>query len=225
MRIQSSEEIDSVPILEVRRLLRGVGEYWTGASVIKILGIPRRKAKTLIDELNRREFIEAVKVGSTFYWKATLAGNALALATAAGAIRRETADRVFAEFLSRVEEVNNNPYYLYRIKTVILFGSYLESVGPVGDIDLAIELVPKEGDAGKASRKMMQRGKEAEERGRRFSTFMERLLFASTEVWRFLKSRSRTLSLHDSSDPILERVNYRVIIGDPAWKPENGKQR
>jgi hypothetical protein len=106
MRIQSSEKIASIPILEVRRLLRGVGEYWTVESVIEILGIPRRKATALTDELSRREFVERVKLGSKFYWRSTLAGNALALATAARAIRRGTANRVFAAFLDRVAEVN-----------------------------------------------------------------------------------------------------------------------
>ncbi|MFL6194511.1 MAG: hypothetical protein ACJ75H_10090 [Thermoanaerobaculia bacterium] len=198
-----------------------MGDYWTIESVVSILRISRPNAIRLIEELSRRGLIESIKHGGESYWQKTLTGRALALATAAGGIKRRTADKVFSAFLERVEEVNNNPYYLYKVRTVVLFGSYLNDVANVGDIDLAIDLVMKESDPGTGAEMIRMRGDEAQENGRQFSTFMAKLLFANTEVWRFLKSRSRTLSLHNIHDPILAQIPYRVVSGNPAWRPED----
>ena len=59
-------------------------------------------------------------------------------------INREKADRIMQEFLKRVEEVNRDDSYPYRVSKLVLFGSYLNPEQmDLGDIDIAFELEPK----------------------------------------------------------------------------------
>ena len=55
------------------------------------------------------------------------------------------------------------------------------------------------------------RAREERDKGRTFSSLIDELYWAQTEVKRFLKSRSRSISLHETDDPILEQVAYQVI--------------
>jgi hypothetical protein len=45
-----------------------------------------------------------------------------------------------------------------------------------------------------------------------FSSFLDRLEWPEHEVRLFLKSSSRTLSIHSIHDEILNRVEYRVLF-------------
>lgn len=105
--------------------------------------LDREKADALIIELERESYIKkAGRFRDEQLWGNTIKGNALALASAAKPILRSTAERKINEFLERVKEVNRNDYYLYKIKKVVVFGSYLSDAEKLGDIDLAIEIVP-----------------------------------------------------------------------------------
>ncbi len=54
----------------------------------------------------------------------------------------------------------------------------------------------------------------AEDKGKKFSSFIDRLEWPEHEVRLFLKSRSRTLSIHSIHDEILNRVEYRVVFSE-----------
>ena len=54
----------------------------------------------------------------------------------------------------------------------------------------------------------------AEKKGKKFSSFIDRLEWPEHEVRLFLKSRSRTLSIHSIHDEILNRVEYRVFFSE-----------
>ena len=60
MRIDSKEKITGVPILDVRKLLRSVGNEmeWGQTFVVKKLKMSPGKAGELLRELKRRGFIE-----------------------------------------------------------------------------------------------------------------------------------------------------------------------
>ena len=50
--------------------------------------------------------------------------------------------------MQRVEEINNNDYYLYRVSKILLFGSYInKDAVDFGDVDIAFELERKTEDA------------------------------------------------------------------------------
>jgi predicted nucleotidyltransferase len=145
-------------------------------------------------------------------WYTTLAGNALANATAAKPVRRAVAERHLAEFFDRVREVNASDYYLYWVEQVVVFGSFLdESAATVGDVDVAIELVTRFADSDEFMRTMAERSDEAARAGRQFANVAEQVGWGELEVRRFLKGRSRVISMTDVDDRILEQTEARVV--------------
>lgn len=221
MRIDPKEKIAEVPIVEVRKLLKYVDNEteWGKNRVTSLLKISPQKAERLLQELERRGHIER---GSVFrrqqLWRKTLKGSTLGLASAAKPVTRKTADRVFAEFMDRVNRVNRDSYFLIKVKRVVVFGSYLTITSRVNDIDIAVELAWKE-DHPEVLHKdkaqlTLQLAAKAEKEGRIFGTFIDRLSWPEDEVRLYLKSRSRTLSIHPISDMILDKVELKEVFSE-----------
>lgn len=91
----------------------------------------------------------------------------------------------------------------------------------MGDIDLAVELKQKEWVQEKWRELSEERVNVAHQSGRRFTSFFEMTGWPEQEVRLFLKSRSRTLSLMDleSHEPMLAKIPFKVLVGDPEWLP------
>jgi predicted nucleotidyltransferase len=47
------------------------------------------------------------------------------------------------QFLERLDNVNSSPDYVYRVESAVLFGSMPSEAELLGDVDIAIELLPK----------------------------------------------------------------------------------
>ncbi len=60
----------------------------------------------------------------------------------------------------------------------------------------------------------LNRSNLAEKKGKKFSSFIDRLEWPEHEVRLFLKSRSHTLSIHSINDKILNRVECRVFFSE-----------
>ena len=221
MRIDYKGKIAEVPILKVRKLFRYVGNEteWGKDLVVGLLKISPERANTLIEELERRGYIEPSRVlDRQQLWRKMLKGSTLGLASAAKPVNRKTADRVFSEFLDRVKRVNKDPYFFIKVKKVVLFGSYLSNAPKVNDVDVAVELTLKEDHSEVLEKDKVQlaldRALEAEKKGRTFATFVGRLSWPEDEVKLYLKSRSRTLSIHPIADQILHLVDHKVVFSD-----------
>ena len=119
---------------------------------------------------------------------------------------------------SRVFNVNSSKYYLYKVSNVIIFGSYLSKIDRINDIDVAVEILPKF-EKDEQLKRNMKRIEEVEVKGKYFSCFIDRLFYPEMEVFKFLKSGSRAISLHRSSDGILEQVEQKVI-----YQEDNNEQ-
>ncbi len=221
MRIDSKEQIADVEILKVRDLLRRVNntDEWEADFVVNRLKISPKKANRLIIELNRRGYIEPIRIyrQKQFYRK-TLKGSTLGLASAAKPVTRKTANRIIAEFMDRVRQVNSDQSFLVKVKKVLVFGSYLTDALRINDIDVAVELTWKEShpmvlneDKAQLALKLSSI---AEKKGHQFSSFIGRLEWPEHEVRLFLKSRSRTLSIHSIHDEILNRVECKVFFSE-----------
>ena len=77
-------------------------------------------------------------------YQLTSKGQTLCAARSVPPMNKEKADKIFNEFMQRVEEINNNDYYLCKVEKILLFGSYLNSENDdYGDIDIAFELKRK----------------------------------------------------------------------------------
>ena len=216
MQIKSTDTIAGQPIFKIRKLCRYTAgkaweKEWLLQLIISIIEVDSTTSKHIFNSLVEQGFFEQAKEGKRQEWVNTIKGNSLSMASAAKPILRKTAEKILEDFLKRVKEVNENNYYLFYVEKVIVFGSILGSNEKLGDIDIAIELVPKEKDSGKHMEFIKQRAYDAVEHGRYFPNFLDQLLWARTEVKMFLKSRSRSISLHETNDPILKQIEYKVI--------------
>lgn len=216
MRIEASETIVGQPALTIRRLLRkGYGLGWGIGFVEETLHVNSGTAKRIIRGLESEGYIEKKDSHrQRDYWENTIKGNALGLASAAKPVKRANAEQKVQEFLERVKHVNDDDYFLYKVEKVILFGSFLTLKESVNDVDLAIKLLPKIGNHEEFQKLSRQRIREAYEKGRTFSNFLDELCWPQTEVRLYLKSRSRILSLHDTDDGVLAQCESQVIYED-----------
>ena len=119
-----------------------------------------------------------------------------------------------SEFLERVKEVNEDDYFLFRVNKVVLFGSYLSSNESVNDIDIAIELVCKITDHETFEDLARIRVEQALQKGRTFRDSIEQIFWPQTEVRRYLKARSRVISLHDTHELLSLQCESKVIYED-----------
>ncbi len=79
------------------------------------------------------------------------------------------------------------------------------------DLDLAVQLSPKEADCEKHAQLVQARAAAAARRGKQFPSFIDRLSFAYVEVRSFLKARSRIIQLSDCTDGILNTAETQII--------------
>lgn len=201
MRIDAGQKIAGQPAARIRDLLRkGRDQEISVAFVKEVLGVSKSSASNILTALARDGYIERAdsrrQRGAESVWITTTKGNALSVATAARPISRNTAEKKLEEFLGRVRVVNSDDYYLYRVKRVLLFGSFLSDAATVNDIDVAVEFVPKEKDSRLREKARLRRNKEVQAAGKRFDSSFEMAIWPQKEVWMFLKSRSRAISVH-----------------------------
>jgi hypothetical protein len=199
----------------VRALLRRFNqEFWTVKKAANVLKIPEEEARRLIYWLRGLGYVEVVWQQPPGTWRNTMAGNALANATAVRPISRSEADRLLKEFLVRVGTVNEDPSWLYRVRKVVIFGSYLKGQEWIGDIDLAIRLDRRAEFAERWPEMLLAKADAAESGGRRFRGFLDRLAWPETEVRRYLRGGVRWLSLHDwtREEPWLQHAAHTVLL-------------
>lgn len=213
MRIDSSDILAGQPLMKIREFLKYVhSRDWTIDYVTHKFAIDESAALAIVDILEKEGYIEkSNKFRDEQTWSNTLKGNSLAMATAAKPILRKSAEKILERFMERVREVNKNDEFLFKVKKVIVFGSYLSDKDKINDIDIAIELVHKEKDEKRRRKLDQEKISKARKNGRVFSNVVEEVCWPEIEVRRFLKSRSHSISLHDTHDKILEQVNYSVI--------------
>jgi len=194
--------------------LRHVGGFLVDVPLVcKRMSLSKRSARAVIDALEQEGYVERASIRSGYEgWTVTVKGSTLAQATAAKPVRRETAEARLEEFLDRVRQANGNPSFAYKVKEVVLFGSMLSSADRVNDVDVAVRLVPREKDPAEWRAHRDARTREALESGRRFPNTTEQVLWPQVEVMRFLKARSRTLSVHTTDDGILKIVEKKRVI-------------
>jgi len=219
VRISSGQLIAGLPAITVRKLLRRVAPL-AGVSAPVIadwLGeTDPAKVDAIIGKLVQDGYLErtngrgtGIWRGDRPWWRNTIRGNALSLASAARPFTRAVADRHIAALVERARAINKSQEYLFWVESVAVFGSYLDSsVERLGDLDVAVQLSPRSG------------GQEFQERcrersamsGRNFSTYLDSLVWPQTEVLMRLKNRSRVISLHDAKQDDVVRTAVRKAI-------------
>ena len=217
MRIDPNGLIGGRSALAVRKMLRYLRgwDQWKVTDLETVAALAPGTGDALVKALRTEGLIEAAGKG---VWAVTQAGRTFSAATAAKPVRRATAEKALAEFLERVTQVNEDPYFLAEATRVVLFGSMLKpEVERLSDVDLAVELVSKEVDCDLASLKNRQRAEELADRGRRFRNFLEWEFCWHWEAFRYLKGRSRVIALADynAEKTFVLAVPHRFLIGEP----------
>jgi len=142
-------------------------------------------------------------------------GREFRRATAAKPVHRKKADEAIKGLMERVRIVNEDDSFLYRVTTVILYGSYVRGAERPADVDLAIDVERKISDFTKFHEACW---KHLNDSGREYRRIGYEFDFPRDEVLVFLRQRKRTLSLHTLHDFIgmekHENFSYEVLFGD-----------
>jgi len=199
MRLDPKGEICGLPALRVRsflqQALRRTYQHHTIASIQEFFGVPEIRARRVLEYFRHRRLLK--KGYFPDEWQITEAGARRGSAHIQKPIYRRTAERALRDFFDRVRRVNEDQRCFYKVCKVAVFGSYLSTTRErINDLDLAVLLQPK--NRGKQSSQAMI--DHAKRSGRRFTNIVEMLGRPTTEVWRFLKRRSRTIELHEWSE-------------------------
>jgi predicted nucleotidyltransferase len=224
MRIDPNGTIGGHPTLFVRKLMQRLRDhiYWDEAAVQKIAAMMPREARALIKALEGEGLVERNRGTKGSTWTISQLGQSFGSATAAKPITRQTAERVLSEFLERVRQVNRNDYFLAKVTKVVLFGSFLRGdLERLSDVDVAVQLEPKEPDVEHARALNEQRVAELTRKGQRFVSFLERAACSYRETFRFLKGRSRSIALADygAEKAFVDKVPHKFLVGQADKNP------
>jgi predicted nucleotidyltransferase len=182
MRIDPKGTMHGYPLLYVRKLVRVLNNYlsWDLKTVQAVLSVGPTKARKIVEALDAAGLSKPCRFRgkNSKTWTTTQAAQTLASATAAKSITRETAERVLAGFLARVDRVNSDDRFLAKVTRVIVFGSYLRAgVDRLSDVDIAVELAPKERRRNVFRELNYRRVAQSERKGHRFGGILDRELW------------------------------------------------
>jgi predicted nucleotidyltransferase len=219
MRIEKHQMIGDLPALDARRFMQRHRDSVFTADSLKD-HFPdisdenlHRTWKVFLEE-GYIEFREE-RDGRPWY-ELTTKGNALAQASAAKPISRQTAEKKLQEFMERVEQINRNEEYAFKVGRVALFGSLLSDAPDVSDIDLAIQLEGRLPDREAFSNHSKRRIEVALSSGKSFHTFFEQASWPRHEIYQFLKARSRVFSIHEIDElRHLSPKEFKMLLGEP----------
>ncbi|HEV8082689.1 MAG TPA: hypothetical protein VGP55_05780 [Chitinophagaceae bacterium] len=224
MRINTKQLLFNQPILKIREVIRhamtgrlsGIKKAAIIKEIATILVCPASTAKLVFEKLIQEKYLtfKKKKWRDSYYYEVseTEMGRRLAVTRANPLISRAKADLLLAELIERVETVNNNPDFVYKVENLKVFGSYLSDQETLGDLDVAVKLVKKvTGDEFKF--KNEERIRFAYKNGRTFSNFIDQIYWPYREVMLQLKTRKKGLSLHEEDD-VLNRTETKVVYQD-----------
>ena len=220
MRVAKDQIVAGYPALAVRAFLRRCRFCTIVPSTAEIaLKIGASEATRFLRELVSLGLVEAAEyppMDKTAAYEITSRGHAFANASAAKPVLRRTAELALRQFMERLHKVNASSEYVYRVRSAVLFGSMLSEAERLGDVDIAIELLPKVDEEAEFGQWCDRRRHIAQEAGRHFASTFDWVVWPKTEVLHLLRARARTLSLHEWDQVAqMPEVRYRVLWGDP----------
>jgi predicted nucleotidyltransferase len=158
--------------------------------LIDFLELSEAGATSLLGELIDRGYCKAAERQGQH--ELTELARKLVRSSAAQRLSRKTAEAALAGLMSRVQEINESPKYLYSVRSVVVFGSFLKQNSRLGDLDIAIRISPRIVEPSESPRAALRY---ADESGRRFKHFTERFYRLQAEIYQILKNRQRMISI------------------------------
>ncbi|MDJ0314032.1 hypothetical protein [Arthrobacter sp. H35-D1] len=218
MRIAKTDSIAGLPATVVRGFLRRVknadfDEEWA----LTLLDAPDEEpAVVVLGLLEAQGYIERTGAShkGTPWWRTTILGNALAMASFGRPISRKTAERLVSKMLERARLYNSDltrPYYVQRLR---IFGSYLDkTIDPLGDVDVELVIGHRVTDP----QTLLQY---AADSGRTFPTFMDQLMWPQKEIVQTLRNRSASINITlEDIELITDRVETFYEAGSTSSGP------
>jgi len=140
MRIRSNDFVVGFPAKQIRKLLRQNAEFLSAEDVTKVLGLTGESALRLLKTLEKKGFIEknTLAPDPARNWRHTIKGGALSKALFSAPVSRRNAEKALSEFMDRVKDVNEDGRFLFRVRKVVLFGSFLTGSATIGDPSVSI---------------------------------------------------------------------------------------
>lgn len=207
--------------IRLRLILRKAHDAFRVDWLTETFGFNKHKARGLARSLLDRGYIqrdhelENRKEIRIPWYRVTAKGKELARASAAARLSRKTACRAIDEFMQRVHCVNNNPAYLYSVRKVVVFGSFLGSGERLGDVDLAVDLKPRIALEGTWWEVFQQH---AVNSGRYFQSYDHEIDWPRREVMLALKARKRSISIQSWFSFVeMEKPSdfrYKILLGN-----------
>jgi len=144
MYLDPKKLIANYPSLKVRDFLKKweKGYSWMDLKTVrKMMGIPEKSVRPFLHSLSKLGYIKRKEGREDHY---LLTDNGERLSQARGTrMKRETANKIVEQLLQRINEINQIKSHKYSILTVFIFGSYIGDCPYVGDIDVSLDIWPK----------------------------------------------------------------------------------
>ncbi len=152
MKFNFAQPIGPLTLADVRALFcklnRNLMTYAMIADAMTVIGRPlsRQAIRTLIEALIAAGYlvVDGEQDGKTVF-QATDAVLRLMASKKLKRFDHKTGDKLVTDLLARVATLNADPHFPVCVARVRAFGSYIQAVDDLGDIDLVIDLVTRDG--------------------------------------------------------------------------------
>lgn len=218
MRVSKTDVIAGMPAGLARSIVRKFrGREMVAESVAGLLEDTGYEIDAVFAALEAAGYMERVRTDSDgdIWWDTTIQGNALAMAGFGRPISRPIADRLLAGLLDRARAYNADPGKPMFIDALKVFGSYLSpGTDPIGDVDIELTYGRRITD-----QKVLAAYTRAS--GRSFGTYVDQVLWPSTELFMYLKNRSAfiNITLEDIARLTDSYETIYTIDDDPTAVP------
>lgn len=226
VRIDPDKELAGYVQVKIRDLLRKANqgsESWKICFISENLHISREETIKVVRALEKEGLIIQARDRGIYKrnpdkfqkeelteWELTDKGRRFAKASTEG-ISRDEADKIISTLPTRIEQINQNPEFVYTIRRAFIFGSYVETDDQcLGDVDIALELEPKENDPQKQQEREEVRRSLARESGK-INSLQDFECWPKNEVYNFLQEGLGHLDFERVEFVCQEKLKHRVL--------------
>ena len=221
MRLDVTETIAGLSTKTVRDLLRKLGDSVSLPAVYHHWRQPSpMERRYLVTALTARYLLRPPGRHDSFTvfphwhqgWMLTDAGLRLRSARATRPITRVAAEQIVGALVARAEAINcGEGDFAYLIGPIRVFGSYLGESPTLSDIDLSVELVPRDTEPRRQEAAEQERYQFAPES----KHYLERAGWPRQEVLQFLQGSNRAIHWTDPYDLNRLATASRVLVEHP----------
>jgi hypothetical protein len=196
MKLARGERVHGVPAIKLRDALRRMDQRGSVSARMlgDKLGLDERETAELILRLLADGLLEErIEMGTVAY-EVTEKGHIFCLASGLKKVPRAKIEALLERVLASCAEINADGCFPMYVKSVRVFGSYLERGNELGDLDVAVEAVRR--NQGMSKDDFAKWSLEFGGRKCPNAALLGRIFCASRLLWKQLKGRSPYVSLH-----------------------------